>query len=156
MLKSDLPAFLIKELKEVLPPTLFFALGFNLIVLTINLILADYLAGFANFMVATMCALVVGKAVLVANAMPLLRVDCGGVQRNPRNRLVQHYSGGYPGIPDHGLGFFSDLQILAICVGGGHLSAFASPTRRSICNLYNGSLRDPAYRLLRRPGSARH
>ena len=73
MSKSGLAAFLIKELKEVLPPTLFFAVGFNLIVLTINLILADYLASFASFMVATMTALVVGKAVLVANAMPFLR-----------------------------------------------------------------------------------
>src|SRR5262245_60093607 len=70
---SKISAFLIKELKEVLPPTLFFAIGFNLIVLTIDLILADYLASFANFMVATATALVVGKAVLVANAMPFLR-----------------------------------------------------------------------------------
>jgi hypothetical protein len=73
MSKSGLPAFLIKELNEVLPPTMFFAVGFNLIVLTINLILADYLRSFANFLVATMSALVVGKAVLVANAIPLLR-----------------------------------------------------------------------------------
>jgi len=34
MSKSALSAFLIKEFKEVLPPTVFFALGFNLIVLT--------------------------------------------------------------------------------------------------------------------------
>jgi len=73
MSKSGVGAFLIKELKEVLPPTVFFAVGFNLIVLTINLILADYLASFASFMVATMTALVVGKAVLVADAMPFLR-----------------------------------------------------------------------------------
>ena len=73
MLKSGVLAFLIKELKEVLPPTLFFAVGFNLIVLTINLILADYVRSFASFMVATMAALVVGKSVLVAKAIPLLR-----------------------------------------------------------------------------------
>src|SRR5215469_15990644 len=73
MSKSGVGAFLIKELKEVLPPTVFFAVGFNLIVLTINLILADYLASFASFMVATVTALVVGRAVLVANAMPFLR-----------------------------------------------------------------------------------
>jgi hypothetical protein len=73
MLKSRLLAFVIKELREVWPPTLFFAIGFNLIVLTTQLILADYLVHFASFMVATMCALVVGKAVLVANAMPFLR-----------------------------------------------------------------------------------
>jgi len=66
-------AFVVKELKEVLPPTVFFAAGFNLIVLTIDLILADYLSSFANFMIATMAALVVGKSVLVANAIPVLR-----------------------------------------------------------------------------------
>jgi hypothetical protein len=73
MSKSGVAAFLIKELQEVWPPTLFFAVSFNLLVLTINLILADYLRSFASFMVATATALVVGKAVLVANALPLLR-----------------------------------------------------------------------------------
>src|SRR6516164_11781656 len=73
MSRSGVRAFLIKELQEVWPPTLFFAVSFNLIVLTINLILADYLRSFASFMVATATALVVGKAVLVADAMPFLR-----------------------------------------------------------------------------------
>jgi hypothetical protein len=61
------------ELLEILPPTIFFVVGFNLILLTTNLILADYGVAFANFMLATAAALVVGKAVLVTNAMPLLR-----------------------------------------------------------------------------------
>ena len=73
MPKSRLLAFLIKELREVVPPTVFFAVGFNLIVLTTDLILADYLVSFGSFMVATVTALVVGKSVLVANAMPFLR-----------------------------------------------------------------------------------
>ena len=73
MSKSGVRAFLIKELREIWPPTLFFAVSFNLLVLTINLILADYLRSFASFMVATATALVVGKAVLVANALRLLR-----------------------------------------------------------------------------------
>jgi hypothetical protein len=73
MSKSGVRAFLIKELREIWPPTLFFAVSFNLLVLTINLILADYLRSFASFMVATASALVVGKAVLVADAMPFLR-----------------------------------------------------------------------------------
>src|SRR6516162_8228188 len=73
MSKSGVRAFLIKEFKEVWPPTLFFAAGFNLLVLTINLILADYLASFASFLIATTTALVVGKSVLVADAMPFLR-----------------------------------------------------------------------------------
>jgi hypothetical protein len=62
-----------KELREVVPPTVFFAVGFNLIVLTTNLILADYLASFGSFIVATVTALIVGKSVLVANAIPFLR-----------------------------------------------------------------------------------
>ena len=52
---------------------MFFAVGFNLIVLTTQLILDDYAAQFAGFMVATMTALVVGKAVLVAKLLPIMR-----------------------------------------------------------------------------------
>ena len=37
MTKSRLLAFVIKELREVVPPTVFFAVGFNLIVLTTDL-----------------------------------------------------------------------------------------------------------------------
>jgi hypothetical protein len=71
--KSRLIAFVLKQLREVLPPTLFFAISFNLIALTTQLILADYLVHFANFMLVTMSALIVGKAVLVANALPFFR-----------------------------------------------------------------------------------
>ena len=70
MPKSGLSAFLIKEL---LPPTVFFAVSFNLLVLTTDLILADYVRTFFSFLVATTTALVVGKSVLVADALPLLR-----------------------------------------------------------------------------------
>lgn len=73
VLKSRPVAFVIKELREALAPTLFFAIGFNLIVLTTQLILADYFVHFTNFMLATIAALVVGKSVLVANALPFLR-----------------------------------------------------------------------------------
>src|SRR5215471_566212 len=66
-------AFLLREFREMLPPTIFFFIGFNLIVLTTNLLLADYGAQFAGFMIATTSALVVGKAVLVANAMRAIR-----------------------------------------------------------------------------------
>jgi len=73
MSKSRLLAFLIKEFRELVPPTVFFAVGFNLIALTTNLILADYLLSLGSFMVATVTAVVVGKSVLIANAMPFLR-----------------------------------------------------------------------------------
>jgi hypothetical protein len=66
-------AFLLHEFLEILPPTIFFLIGFNLIVLTTNLILANYGAQVASFMIATVSALVVAKAVLVANAMPAIR-----------------------------------------------------------------------------------
>jgi hypothetical protein len=66
-------AFLLREFLEILPPTIFFIIGFNLIVLTTNLILADYGRQFASFMLATAAALIVAKALLVANAMPVIR-----------------------------------------------------------------------------------
>ena len=66
-------ARLLHEAREALPPTLFFFVGFNFIVFTTNLLLADYALAFGNLMIATLSALVVGKAVLVANAMPYLR-----------------------------------------------------------------------------------
>jgi hypothetical protein len=65
-------AWFLHELYEILPPVIFFFIGFNLIVLTTNLILADYSAAVGNFMLATTGALIVGKAVLVADAMPFL------------------------------------------------------------------------------------
>jgi hypothetical protein len=64
-------ARLLHEAREAVPPTIFFFLGFNFIVLTSNLLVARYVIGLSNFMLATMAALVVGKAVLVANKIPL-------------------------------------------------------------------------------------
>src|SRR5215472_14887855 len=68
-------ARILHEAREALPPTIFFFVGFNFIVFTTNLLLADYAIVVSNFMLATVAALVVGKAVLVANAMPYLRRD---------------------------------------------------------------------------------
>src|SRR5215470_13976534 len=65
--------FLLHELEEILPATIFFFIGFNLIVLTTNLLVADYFVTVGNFMLATVGALLIGKAVGVANAMPLMR-----------------------------------------------------------------------------------
>lgn len=64
---------LLHEFREVLPPTIFFFVGFNFVVFTTNLLVAQYSVAVSNFMLATVAALVVGKAVLVANHMPLLR-----------------------------------------------------------------------------------
>ena len=66
-------AFFLREFREMLPPTIFFFIGFNLIVLTTNLLVASYSVAVGSFLLATTAALVVGKSVLVANAMALLR-----------------------------------------------------------------------------------
>jgi hypothetical protein len=70
---SRLLAFFVREFRHVIPPTLFFAAGFNLIVLSMNLVLSDYLVRIGSFLLATTAALIVGKAVLVADNMPFLR-----------------------------------------------------------------------------------
>jgi hypothetical protein len=77
MAKPRFVAFVLKEFREMIPPTLFFLVGFNVIVLTTQLLLAEYLAGYwmglTNFLLATTAALVVGKSVLITNHMPFLR-----------------------------------------------------------------------------------
>lgn len=62
-----------KEFMHVLPAVLFFAAGFNLIVFSMNLALAEYFIRFSGFVVATGAALIVGKVVLVADKLPFLR-----------------------------------------------------------------------------------
>src|SRR5215813_5437241 len=64
---------ILHELSGALPPTIFFFVGFNFIVLTTNLLVADYGAAVSNFMLATVAALVVGKAVITANAAPFIK-----------------------------------------------------------------------------------
>ncbi len=66
-------ARVLHEVREAIPPTIFFFVGFNFVVLTTNLLVSEYSVAVSNFMLATLAALVVGKAVLIANAMPALR-----------------------------------------------------------------------------------
>jgi hypothetical protein len=73
MQASRVFAFIIKEIGEALPPIMFFAVGFSLIELTTQLFLDTYMVRIANYMVAATAALVVGKAVLVADALPFFR-----------------------------------------------------------------------------------
>jgi hypothetical protein len=67
-------ARVLRGLRGALPPTIFFFVGFNFIVLTTNLLVADYAVAVSNFMLATLAALVVGKAVITANAMPFMKL----------------------------------------------------------------------------------
>jgi hypothetical protein len=70
---AKLGSFLGHEFREIIPPTLFFFVGFNLILFTKRLILSDYLIQYGGFLVATTAALIVGKVVLVTDKMPFLR-----------------------------------------------------------------------------------
>ena len=65
---------ILHEVRDAIPATLFFFIGFNFIVLTTNLLIAQYLVAVSSFMLATMSALIVGKAVLVANNLPIIRL----------------------------------------------------------------------------------
>lgn len=66
-------AFVKHEFRQVLPPTIFFFVGFNIILFSKRLMLAEHLIQFSGFFIATMSALVVGKVVLVADKLPFLR-----------------------------------------------------------------------------------
>jgi hypothetical protein len=55
------------EMKLLLPPTIYFICAFNLIVFTTNLLTRSYLLALTSFFTATALALLVGKAVLVAD-----------------------------------------------------------------------------------------
>ena len=65
---------MLHEARDAVAPTLFFFIGFNFIVLATNLLVAQYLVAVSNFLLATMAALIVGKAVLVANNLPIIRL----------------------------------------------------------------------------------
>src|SRR4249920_1201462 len=55
------------QVKHVVPPTLFFMVGFNLILFTRWMALQEHGIPFTNFFAATLAALLVGKAVLVVD-----------------------------------------------------------------------------------------
>ena len=73
-LQQRVGARIVRELSQALPPTIFFFVGFNFIVLTTNLLVAHYAVAVSNFMLATVAALVVGKAVITANTMPFIKI----------------------------------------------------------------------------------
>lgn len=62
------------QVKHALPPTIFFFIGFNLILLTKRLILEEHGIDYTGFFTATVAALLIGKAVLVTDNLPLMRL----------------------------------------------------------------------------------
>ena len=61
------------QMKHALPPTIFFFIGFNLILWTKRLILEEHGVEFSGFFTAIVAALLVGKAVLVTDNLPFMR-----------------------------------------------------------------------------------
>ena len=63
----------LEQVKHMLPSTIFFFVGFNLILWTKRLILEEQGIEFSGFFTATVAALLVGKAVLVTDNLPFMR-----------------------------------------------------------------------------------
>src|SRR5262245_54420524 len=63
----------IVKVRLALAPTIFFLIGFNLILWTKRLILEEHGIDFSGFFTATVAALLVGKAVLVTDSLPFMR-----------------------------------------------------------------------------------
>ena len=61
------------QVRHALPPTIFFFVGFNLILWTKRLILEEHGVEFGGFLTATLAALLVGKAVVVTDNLPFMR-----------------------------------------------------------------------------------
>lgn len=61
------------QVKHALPPTIFFFVGFNLILWTKRLILEEHGVEFSGFFTALVAALLIGKAVLVTDNLPYMR-----------------------------------------------------------------------------------
>jgi len=60
------------EFIQVLPPTIFFFVAFNLISVTKSLMLLEHGIDFSGFATATVGALLVGKVVLVTDKLPFM------------------------------------------------------------------------------------
>jgi hypothetical protein len=69
-----------KELRELLPPTIFFFVAFHILVFFRALMLRQYGVQLSSVAGATVAALVVGKVVLIADALPFV---------NPLRELVR-------------------------------------------------------------------
>lgn len=70
---SKIAHFLAEEVKEALPPTIFFLFGFHMIALTKSVLLAEYEITPTSATVATVGALIVAKAILIIDKLPFSR-----------------------------------------------------------------------------------
>jgi hypothetical protein len=71
------------QVKHVLPPTVFFFVGFNLVLWTKRLVLEEHGIEFRGFLTATAAALLIGKAVLVTDNLSIMRLFDGAPMIQP-------------------------------------------------------------------------
>jgi hypothetical protein len=76
-------AWWLTQVKHALPPTIFFFVGFNLILYTKRLILQEHGIEFSGFFTSLVAALLVGKAVVVTDNMRLMRRFDGAPMLQP-------------------------------------------------------------------------
>jgi hypothetical protein len=110
-------SFLLREFKHMLPPTIFFFVGFGTILLTRRLILAQYLIEVTGFTLAAGGALIVGKSVLVADELPFLnRFDAAPLAQPILFKTVVYTI----------VVFFARLieEFISYLIGGGATSSF--------------------------------
>jgi hypothetical protein len=69
---NKLGAWVAREFREVLPPAIFFLVGFHLLSLTRSLMLREYGVYAATAAGATVGALLVAKVVLIADSLPVI------------------------------------------------------------------------------------
>lgn len=62
------------EFVQVLPPTLYFFVAFNVIALTKALMLKQHGISFSGFATASLGALIVGKVILISDKLPIINI----------------------------------------------------------------------------------
>lgn len=62
------------QVRHMLPAVVFFFIGFNLVLWSKQMILQQHGIPFSGFLVATLAALLVGKAVLITDHLPFMRL----------------------------------------------------------------------------------
>jgi hypothetical protein len=67
-------SFLKKEILELIPPFIYFFVVFHILFLAKSIIQEEYGIKSPNYIQATIAALIVGKSILLANALPILNL----------------------------------------------------------------------------------
>jgi hypothetical protein len=79
---SKVMAIVAREMREAVPALLFFLVVFHMLLITKNVVLEDYHITTTGATIATVGALIVAKAILVAEKLPVARLFSGRMLYN--------------------------------------------------------------------------